>query len=155
MKLHLPAEHDADAWQIYIWNLPENFLSQPQKLQFMLMLEAAFNAFDPFVVVGDLLRHRDLWEGAVMDRAFLLPEANERSWFRMGTDLIKLRDVGSDHWNVDTLFILTAKGTKGRWKPITKNWAADEVGFIDGPDVGRVLGSYPAERQNILTVWWD
>src|SRR5262245_66481879 len=76
----LPADRDADAWQLSIWNLPDDFVSRPQKLQLMLILEAAFNEFDPFVVVADLLKHRELWQGVVMDRGFLLEGEGWRKW---------------------------------------------------------------------------
>lgn len=155
MDLQLPAEHDTDAWQVSIWNLPDEVVSRPQKLQLMLMLEAAFNAFDPFVVVGDLLRQRDLWEGVVMDRGFQLPEGEGKTWYRMATDLIKLRDVAGTHWNVDTLFLLTAKTHAGPLQKLAQGWSADDVRFIEGPDVSTLLGVYPAEGHQILTVWWD
>src|SRR5271166_5666770 len=106
MNVYLPTEQDVDAWQIHLWNLPDEQMSRAQKLQFMLMLEGAFNAFDPFVVIGGLLQNRDLWHGVVMDRAFYMPKDNCPTSSPLRTDLIKLRDIES-HWNVDSLFILT------------------------------------------------
>jgi hypothetical protein len=156
MELSLPKQRSKDEWQIYIWNLPDDFLSRPQKLQLMMMLEAGFNNFDPFVVVADLLKHRDLWHGVVMDRGFIFPDPKEMMWSRMRTDLIKLRDIEQGYWNVDTLFILTGKTDDARWNEVVENWAADEVSFVEGPDVSGVLGSSDAEAwYKILTVWWD
>src|SRR5436190_2436159 len=122
MNILLPTERDLDAWQVAVWNLPDDQLSRAQKLQFMLMLEARFNGFDPFVVVGDLFPHRDLWHGAVMDRAFYLPGDKSPPLSPLRTDLIKLRD-GERSWNVDTLFILTGGGKRERWQEVTKGWA--------------------------------
>ncbi len=131
MEIHLPPEHDVDAWQVAIWNLPDDIVSRPQKLQFMLMLEGAFNNFDPFRVIEDLLRRRDLWQGVVMDRAFLLPDGAGLTRQRLCSDLIKLRDVGSRHWNVDTLFILTDSAHDAEWDRLTTTWEADEFGSIE------------------------
>src|SRR5688572_17253849 len=103
MDLSLPTERDPDTWQLFIWNLPDELVSRAQKLQLMLMIEARFNEFDPYRVVGDLLRHRSLWRGAVMDRGYVDPRDEQGFLVRLRADLIKLRDVGG-HWNVDTLF---------------------------------------------------
>lgn len=156
MNISLPTERDLDTWQVFLWNLPDKQLSRAQKLQCMLMLEGRFNAFDPFVVVGDLLRHRDLWHGAVMDRAFYMPNDNSPPVSPLRTDLIKLRDIERT-WNVDTLFILTDAGNRDRWRQVTQHWAADEMHFIEGEMVGRMLGSFggPDSGREILHVRWD
>jgi hypothetical protein len=157
MEIHLPAERDIDAWQIAVWNLADDFISRAQKLQFMQMLEARFNNFDPFTVVGDLLRRRDWWEGAVMDRAHLVPDPEEKSWWgRMVTDLIKLRDV-SHCWNVDHLFILAdEKRSVAEWQDVVQAWNADEVQFIEGADVQALLCSGRGKgTHRILRAWWD
>jgi hypothetical protein len=156
MQLTCPARRDADEWQIFLWDLPEDFLSRPQKLQLMLMLEAGFNAFDPYVVVRALREHRPLWTGVVMDRAFLCPDPRLPSWTHLRGDLIKLRDIGHGHWNVDALFILTSPEHEARWEKIITSWRADEHHFHRGDGVGMVLGAYgPGEQRVILTVWWD
>ncbi len=156
MTVELPEEKDVDAWQVFLWNQPDQYLSRAEKLQFMLMLEGGFNGFDPFVVIRDLLKHRHLWHGAVMDRAFYLPTDHGPPLSPLRTDLIKLRDIEST-WNVDTLFILTDAGKRERWQEVTKDWAADEMHFIEGEMVGRMLGCFggPDANREILQVWWD
>jgi hypothetical protein len=156
VQLTFPARRDADEWGIFLWNLPEDLLSRPQKLELMLMLEAEFNAFNPYVVIGDLLKNRPLWEGAVMDRAFISSDPSWPGRAHLYGDLIKLRDISQGHWNVDTLFILIAKGNDARWEKIVENWSADEFHFHEGEAVGSVLGASNAgDHYKILRVWWD
>src|SRR5947209_4933357 len=126
MELHLPVERNVDAWQVYVWNLPDDFVSRAQKLQLMQMLEGGFNQFDPFRVVGDLLRHRDLWRGVVMDRAHTQPPPVEGEPPDLVTNLIKLRDI-HQCWNVDSLFILTEPAKDAEWARVTEDWLADEI----------------------------
>jgi hypothetical protein len=99
MTPHLPGSRDIEEWQVAVWNLPDDFVSRPQKLQFML-LQVAFNEFDPIQVVGDLLRNRSLWQGAVMTRAYsMLPDFTNLA--PLFTDLVGLRDIDRV-WNVDS-----------------------------------------------------
>jgi hypothetical protein len=156
MELQFPTGQNLDEWQVWTWNLPDELLTRPQKLQFMLVLGHAFNNFDPFRVVPDLLKHRDLWQGVVMDRGFVWRDEGEQSISRLRSDLIKLRDIGRGFWNVDTLFILTRASHEGRWRELTAEWAADEVSFLEGEDVGFLLGAWGGQEDiRILTVWWD
>src|SRR5207245_462578 len=105
------------------------------------MLAARFNAFDPYRIILDLLAHRSLWQGVVMDRGFLLPAEMAPPLSRLSTDLIKLRDIARGVWNVDTLFILTEAGNEARWQEVTKDWTADEMSYIEDEDVGCLLGA--------------
>ena len=63
-------------------------INEVQKLQFELMKIATFNSFDGKEVVKDLEDNQDLWTGAIMKR----------------NDLIPLRDIHDNYWNVDTLY---------------------------------------------------
>lgn len=151
-----PTNRDIDEWQVWLWNLPDELLSRPQKLQFQLMLSAAFNAFDPYLIIPELLAQRDLWQGVVMDRGFLLPGDFRPALSRLATDLIKLRDIAGGHWNVDTLFILTQAGHEAKWQEVTKHWKVDEMGYIEGDEASRLLGVFGGpESVKILTLWWD
>ena len=113
-----------------------------QKLQFALMKEASFNGFLGEQVVDDLLSHKDLWKGVVMDRL---------------DDLIKLRDISDGYWNVDTLFILPSGKDNAKLATLAANWNADEIDWIEGDEAQRLLGvggsTYKGLR--ILRVWWD
>src|SRR6187431_3207522 len=102
MERQFPSGKTSDEWQVFLWNLPEEMLSRAQQLQLMLMIEGQFNAFDPFQVGTDLLRHRDLWDGVIMDRGFTLEDGPRIT--RWMSDLIKFRDI-SRVWHVDNPFI--------------------------------------------------
>jgi hypothetical protein len=152
MKIAFPIGQDIDEWQVFLWNLPDDVVARPQKLQFMMMLEAGFNQFDPYVVVRDLLRHRDLWQGVLMDRGFV--SAGDRSLTMLSSDLIKLRDIGSS-WNVDTLYVTTHE-SESVWEPLVENWQADEISWIEAKQASDLLGSsIRSGGPRILTVWWD
>src|SRR5919202_2409129 len=75
---------------------PPRTISKIQALQFQLIRRSSFNNFDGVRLTRDLLQHRRLWCGVIMDR--------------LGNDaLIKLRDIGSNEWNVDTLYVLSSR----------------------------------------------
>jgi hypothetical protein len=119
---------------------PPTSISKIQSLQFDLMRRSTFNDFDGPRVVRDLLAHRSLWCGAVMDR--LGPDA-----------LIKLRDIGMNYWNVDTLYVLSSGKNDAALAALAHRWHADEVVWVGGADASALLGT--SERHRILEVWWD
>jgi len=156
VAIDLPQAQNADDWQIFLWNLSDGVLTRPQKLTFMLMLEAQFNAFNPYQVIADLLRHRTLWTGAVMERGYPFIDPARPGWGQFHGDLIHLRDVAGGHWNVDTLYLLIVAGSDSQWRSVTANWNADEVGDYEGAVAGSLLGILGASvPQKILRVWWD
>jgi hypothetical protein len=113
----------------------------------------AFNLFDPFRVVGDLIRNRSMWRGAVMTRASQMPPdlTNLAPFF---TDLIVLRDIDRV-WNVDSLFIRTGS-PRGDWDPMIDEWSADEVILYDPAESCNMLRSgRPSSAQCVLSAWWD
>ena len=154
--LGLPRKRDAGEWQAAVWAAPDDLLSRPQKLQFMLMLGAAFNNFNPFAVVRDLLKHRDLWHGALMGGGYPSLESTRSDLCRLSADLVPLRDLGAGTWNVDTLFVLTGANHEADWQPVVKGWSADEVRFLDDVESGQLLGGLgPLGELRVMTVWWD
>ena len=157
MSLHFPTDRDRGQWQLFVWNLPDDFLSEPQKLQLMLVLNNSFNAFEPFVVVRDLLVNRTLWQSVVMDRGVLMPRGtSEFPGTRIRTDLIKLRDIGSGWWNVDTLFLLTCEEHVAGLTAIADRWSYDAITVLSGEDTDDLLGIGRANHPNrIIGIWWD
>ena len=87
-----------------------------------------------------------------MDR----PSYNENSH---GIDLIKLRDIAENHWNIDTVYILVNPGKEEKLKQLSKKWSVDESTWIGGNAACECLGSYSDElrknRKVILSLWWD
>jgi len=115
-----------------------NEINRVQNLMFELMKLASFNSYDGQQVVSDLIDHKDLWRGAILDR----------------DDLIKLRDIENDKWNVDTLFILTTGVNDVKLEELAHEWCADEIKYLSDEEAKHALGqSYPLGR--VLSIWWD
>jgi hypothetical protein len=74
------------------------------------------------------------------------------------SDLIKLRDLPRNHWNVDDMYILTDTLEQARELERIQEeerWLADNVTLIENEqDRGHALGSYPAPGY-IISFWWD
>ena len=119
---------------------PPRTISKIQAIQFDLMRRSSFNAFNGFRVARDLLQHRRLWCGAIIDRLGDWP-------------LIKLRDIGANEWNVDTLYVLSSGANDRSLSSLTHHWHADEVRWITGKAASDLLGT--SEPLRILRVWWD
>ena len=76
-----------------------------QEIQLELIRRTSFNALNGESVIASLLKHRTLWQAALLDRPGL-PNYSEPG-FLLIAGLIKLRDLPYNFWNADTLFILT------------------------------------------------
>jgi hypothetical protein len=74
-------------------------------------------------------------------------------------DLIKLRDLPRNQWNVDTLYVLAPDAASGRQlEKLAEEdrWSCDELVVHDDPEfISRALGEYPAPAGAILEFWWD
>lgn len=110
-----------------------------QDLQFGLMREASFNGFDGQAVVDSLQANPDLWEGVVMDRADYYYRDGGDKRHQEPVDLIKLRDIGAGHWNVDTVYILPVEGKEQEIENLARTWGADEIDWMQNMHVGRYL----------------
>jgi len=128
-----------------------------QELQFELMKQSTLNEFDGEEVVKSLQEHEDLWRGVIMDRASYCFHG------RLGDqedgekiDLIKLRDIQDNCWNVDTVYLLPQEGKEDEIYKLAKKWGANEVDWIGGQEAGSLLGSSGMKnKKQILRVWWD
>ncbi len=121
-----------------------------QEIQIELIRRTQMNAFDGERVVKDLLKHRDLWIAVLMDR---LGVSNPPRLPSMG--LIKLRDLDTNDWNVDTLFVL-AKNAKAarKFASFRDPWIADTAVVHDQDETERVLGGWGLPGR-LVTFWWD
>lgn len=152
MAIHLPSGKNRDEWQLAIWNADDAAVSRSQKLVLMLMLEASFNNFDAFRVVGDLLTHRGLWDGAVMGRGASVPRTANGPFLH--GDLLELRDIAGGHWNVDTVYVLHQAVNTAALTALAEGWQADEIHTYTGSQSGSLLGA-SGRTEHILRVWWD
>ncbi|WP_194816053.1 hypothetical protein [Nocardia sp. XZ_19_385] len=126
-----------------------------QEIQLDLIRRSSFNNFDGPRVVASLQRHRELWVAACIDR---LNDWAENPGWLPDMSLIKLRDLDSDSWNVDTLFILTSSpDTAHEMARVVceEQWYADRIKVHTDPEeICSALGS--GERNyGLLSVWWD
>ena len=74
-----------------------------QDIQLELLRRTCFNALDGENVYASLLKHRDLWLAALLDRPGVPNYAEPGLLLVSG--LIKLRDLPDNFWNADILFI--------------------------------------------------
>ena len=122
-----------------------------QQIQMELIRRHQFNLFNGKQIAEDLLAHPELWEAALFDR----PSLRDAKGL-LQQDLIKLRDLNMNVWNVDTLFILCPGASEAhRLAEVAEEWRADEIQIDDHPaTVNNILGDTNSQ-QAILTLWWD
>jgi hypothetical protein len=127
-----------------------------QDIQLELIRRTRFNALEGERVVASLLRHRDLWLAALLDRPGVPDYSEPRLLLTSG--LIKLRDLPDNLWNADTLFVLTRTREQARRLAAIieeEDWGADEVHvYEDQQELDRALGSGRREF-GLVSVWWD
>lgn len=117
-------------------------INETQRLQFELMKRSSYNEFDGTRVVSDLLANRHLWRAAMMNRHY--------------DPFLPLRDLEEDHWNVDTLMILSSGQDDGALRTLADTWKADEIGWLSPEDRMRELRSSIARLgPQVLVLWWD
>jgi hypothetical protein len=110
-----------------------------QDIQLDLLELASFNEFDGARVKQDLLANKGLWKGAMMGRF-------------ENFQLIPLRDINRNVWNVDTLMILPHQGKETELMELASKWYADELHLLKGADINLMYGG---GEDKVLRVWWD
>ena len=114
-----------------------------QEIQLELIRRKQFNFFDGRKIAASLRRHRALWRAVLMDRS--------------GTDLIKLRDLPDNCWNVDELFIMTDTYSQAyELQRIAEDeqWQADTTQLIQSESArSSALGT--SQPGFIVSFWWD
>lgn len=124
-----------------------------QEIQLELIKRASRDdAMDGEQVVASLLKHRDLWVAVMSDRFCLSNPGRLPS-----VGLIKLRDLNTNFWNADTMYILTE--TKDKAHRLATIIEEEEWGGLvrvhnDEEDVQQALGGGEPE-QVVVSVWWD
>ena len=124
-----------------------------QEIQLELIRRQRFNQFDGPKIVASLRRHRSLWRAVLMDRLGFVSENHGSQW-----GLIKLRDLPTNRWNVDDLYILTDTLDQARQlQQIAEDeqWEADNVTLLENEqERAHALGSFPPPGF-IIAFWWD
>lgn len=124
-------------------------INHVQELNLQLMEAASFNNFDGKKVVQDLRENKELWRGAVMGR-----EGYAKAAYASTIDLISLRDIEDDCWNVSTIFILVDNDKAEAMVELAKTWSADEVDILDEKEAQSALGCGNSGR-SVIRIWWD
>jgi hypothetical protein len=126
-----------------------------QDIQLELLRRTRFNDMYGEKLVASLLRHRDLWLAALLDRPGV-PNYAEPG-FLLISGLIKLRDLPDNIWNADTLYVLTPNHDLARQLAgvaESEDWGGEVHVYEDQQEIDRAVG---AGRQGygLLSVWWD
>lgn len=123
-----------------------------QEIQLELIRRRSFRAIDGQRVAECLTQNRDLWEAVLMDR---LAISHPGSLPTLG--LMKLRDLSSDEWNVDTLYVLTrSKEDAEKLAEVfdRRKWGGLVDVYADPEEVDNALGG-AKPGQSIVAIWWD
>jgi hypothetical protein len=126
-----------------------------QDIQLELLRRTSFNALDGERVTASLVRNRDLWMAALLDRPGLPDYSEPRHLLISG--LIKLRDLSDNFWNADTLFILTRTQEQARRLAQIieqEDWGGEVWVAKDQKEIDSALGT-GREEYGLVTVWWD
>jgi hypothetical protein len=126
-----------------------------QEIQLELLRRTQFNALDGEQVVASLLRHRDLWLAALLDRPGVANYAKPSLLLMSG--LIKLRDLPDNFWNADTLFVLTPTHAEARELARIaeeEDWAGEVYVYENQEEIDRALGT-GRDEYGLMSVWWD
>ena len=125
-----------------------------QAIQLELIRRTEYNAMDGERVVESLFRHRGLWQAAMLDRLGFCDYTRPRDL--RPSAFIKLRDLPQNHWNADTLYLLTkdVPTARGLARVIAEeDWAGEVQVYDDSDEIGRALGGN--DEKGIVSVWWD
>lgn len=126
-----------------------------QEIQLELLRRTCFNALDGERVHASLLRHRDLWLAALLDRPGVANYAEPGLLLMSG--LIKLRDLPDNFWNADTLFILTpTRQAADQLAGIAEDEdrGGEVVVYKNQDEIDRALGM-GRQEYGLLSIWWD
>ena len=119
-----------------------------QELHLELLRRSMHNALDGEEIHEDLLAMRDLWCSVLFDASGLDSDHS-------GAQLIKLRDMAQNDYNVDTLYILVANSAAAHQiAQYGERWQADTVHVPHEAATSRILGSSDLNMQ-LVTMWWD
>ncbi len=120
-----------------------------------LLRRTTFNALEGERVAASLLRHRDLWVAALLDRPGVANYAEPKLLLTGG--LIKLRDLPDNFWNADSLFILTETHEKARELAriiAEEDWGGEVRVVEDQAEIDDALGT-GRDEYGLIEVWWD
>jgi hypothetical protein len=119
-----------------------------QDIHLELIRRSEHNAFHGARVLQDLLAHRQDWQAVLFDTYGL---ATDRG---LPARLITLRDMASNDYNADTLYILAVNAEAAqRLAALAESWGAEPYMYSQ-EETERALGT---SRDNacLVQMWWD
>ncbi len=114
-------------------------ISKIQELQLRLIESTNYNAMEGERVAADLRKHQDWWRACLLTRDH-------------PSDLICLRDLEDNHWNADTLYILSSGANDAQLEELANSWTA-EVHWLSAKEADSRMGTRNGGR--VLVLWWD
>lgn len=112
-----------------------------QELHLELIKQIRRNRMDGQQIAKDLLNHRSLWTSVISGRFY-------------HQDLVHLRDMDMDVWNVDSLAIYSSQRNNRKLEEIVDTWNPDSIDWIEEEDASDLLGT-STEKEHLLFIWWD
>ncbi len=122
-----------------------------QDLHLELLRRVKRNLLDGERVANDLLAHRDLWHAVLLDTLGLDGDG-------VGfAQLIKLRDMKGNFYNVDTLYVLAvSEAAAQKIAEYEEAWRADATEILDLEKTEKALGAHGFDDHlRIVEMWWD
>jgi hypothetical protein len=124
-----------------------------QEIQLELLRRTEIEALNGPKIYDSLLRHRELWTAAMLDR-FVVDHGGALP----SLSLMKLGNLPEDYWNADTLYVLTPDVASARRLAQiaeAEDWGGLVRVFDDSHEVCMALGSFSDEEQAVVAIWWD
>ena len=119
-----------------------------QDIHLEFIRRSEHNAFHGERVLADLLVHRQDWQAVLFDTYGL---ATDRG---LPARLTKLRDMASNDYNADTLYILAVhEEAAQRLATLAESWGG-EPHIYSQEDTERALGTSCA-NECLVQMWWD
>lgn len=119
-----------------------------QDIHLELIRRSEHNAFHGARVLQGLLAHRQDWQAVLFDTYGL---ATDRG---LPARLITLRDMASNDYNADTLYILAVNAEAAqRLAALAESWGADPH-IYSQEETERALGTN-CDNECLVQMWWD
>ena len=147
-------------------------ISFSQELFLQMIEHASFNELDGLKISSDLRTNKNLWR-AVMITSLVQPvyERRENPFHRANppvslinrVNLIVLRDLPTDHINLDTIIIYTEPGKQDELEQLSQMWKPSDIIWYKAKDSFKAMGEafvkmkkeFKVDDNVLLLLWWE